>query len=63
MPHSLPRLYQATEHIPSIGARKGDYVLDDGTRLCVMREAVRDGLVAAMPLLRPVTRPRLPKTA
>lgn len=35
----------ATEHMPSIGARKGDYVLDDGgPRLSIMHDAPKDQL-------------------
>jgi len=50
------QIFEATEDIPELNARKGQFVLDDGGPvLCVMHEAPRAGLtprVAA--LLRPV---------
>lgn len=43
----LPKLFVATCHIPSIGARKGNFILDDGSgTLCVMHEEKSAGLTS-----------------
>lgn len=34
----VPKLYEATEHIPSIGARKGDFVMEYPDHLTVVRD-------------------------
>jgi hypothetical protein len=55
------RIFIATDDIESIGARKGQFVLDDGgLMLCVMHEVPRVALNGCEALLKPVpsTHPR-----
>lgn len=57
-----PALYRATAAIPSIDARAGDYVMDDGRRLTVMRDADRSAIAPAEWTLLRVATPRTEQT-
>lgn len=59
MPNRFPKLYQATEDIPSIAARRGDRVLDDGKRLYVMHRESRESLERIASALTPILPHRL----
>jgi hypothetical protein len=59
MQTTRPTLYRATAPIASIGAQAGDYVMEDGELLCVMRELPASTLSdSERALLRPTTRQR-----
>jgi hypothetical protein len=33
-----PKLYRATEPIPAISAATGDFIMDDGKKVCVLHQ-------------------------